>query len=297
MNSLSPTTGPHPAPALLEGVAAQGRRFRLELKPGCDAGLRVVSGGWEHLKPGTAIHRTVVPFFGLEYIVRGRAEVKLNRDVWQLPPGGVFCYSPGMLHEIGATGSELLVRYYVEFTGSGAPGLLRSCKLTPGRPAKVFPPDALQGIFDELVSSGRRHDARSAALCGELLKCLALKLGGRRPRPDGEGTLAFATYLQCRRHIEQDFVRLSTLEQISQECHVTCGHVCRLFRRYDGQSPYQYLLRLKMRAAAAQLGQPGALVKAAAERVGFRDPFHFSRTFKNVLGLSPVAFRQLRGRR
>jgi AraC-like DNA-binding protein len=49
-----------------------------------------------------------------------------------------------------------------------------------------------------------------------------------------------------------------------------------------------------MRAAAEWLQQPGSLVKQVAERTGFSDPFHFSRVFKKVLGLSPESFRRMR---
>jgi len=42
------------------------------------------------------------------------------------------------------------------------------------------------------------------------------------------------------------------------------------------------------------LQQPGALVKQVAEEAGFTDPFHFSRVFTSVFGLSPTAFRGLR---
>ncbi len=72
------------------------------------------------------------------------------------------------------------------------------------------------------------------------------------------------------------------------------AYLCRLFRRYDHQSPYQYLLRLKMNLAAEILQRPDALVKQVAEAIGFSDPFHFSRSFKTVFGLSPDAFRRLR---
>jgi AraC-like DNA-binding protein len=67
-----------------------------------------------------------------------------------------------------------------------------------------------------------------------------------------------------------------------------------LFRRYDHQTPYQFLLRLKMNHAAERLQSPGTLVKQVAEETGFADPFHFSRMFKSVLGLSPDAFRGIR---
>jgi len=49
-----------------------------------------------------------------------------------------------------------------------------------------------------------------------------------------------------------------------------------------------------MNHAAKRLQQPGALVKQVAEEVGFTDPFHFSRVFNSVFGLSHTAFCGLR---
>jgi AraC-like DNA-binding protein len=42
------------------------------------------------------------------------------------------------------------------------------------------------------------------------------------------------------------------------------------------------------------LRAPDAMVKQVAEKVGFDDPFHFSRAFKAVLGVSPSEFCRLR---
>ena len=42
---------------------------------------------------------------------------------------------------------------------------------------------------------------------------------------------------------------------------------------------------------------PIPMMKAAAEAVGFSDPYHFSRTFKRVYGVSPQQFMQLGRRR
>jgi AraC-like DNA-binding protein len=75
---------------------------------------------------------------------------------------------------------------------------------------------------------------------------------------------------------------------------VDTAYVCRLFRRFDHQSPYRFLMRLKMNAAAGQLAQPGALVKNVAAELGFTNPFHFSRVFKSVFAVPPDAFRKLR---
>ena len=81
-------------------------------------------------------------------------------------------------------------------------------------------------------------------------------LEARAPR-QGADSLAFLTFQNCREHIRAHFRRLRTLEQIARDCHVDTAYVCRLFRRYDHQSPYQFLMRLKMNAAAELLAADG----------------------------------------
>jgi AraC-like DNA-binding protein len=182
----------------------------------------------------------------------------------------------------------------VDFTGTHATALLRSCGLSPGCVSEVVPANALQPLFDELIQAGLRVRRESGALCEKLLECLALRIAGACASLASAETQAFVTFQRCRRHIEQHSLRLRTLEQIAGECHVNNAYLCRLFRRYDTQSPCQYLLRLKMNYAAQRLQQPDALVKKVAEEAGFADPFHFSRAFTSVFGLSPSAFRGLR---
>ena len=105
---------------------------------------------------------------------------------------------------------------------------------------------------------------------------------------------AFATYQRCRQHIQAGYARLTGLAEIARQCHVAPAYLCRLFRRYDHQTPYQFLMLLKMSLAAGRMQNPGILVKQVAAELGFADPFHFSRAFKSVFGLSPDAFRRLR---
>ena len=182
----------------------------------------------------------------------------------------------------------------MDFTGSQSSALLAGCGLAAGRVSQVFPPTELQSLFDELIHCGLKASRGSPALCDSLLRCLALKLRDSHAPVAGAEQLAFSTYQTCRQHLQQHFRRLKTLEQASAECHVNQAYLCRLFRRYDRQSPYQFLLRLKLNPAAELLHQPGALVKQAAEAAGFEDPFHFSRAFKRMFGLPPDEFRRLR---
>jgi AraC-like DNA-binding protein len=270
------------------------RRFYLDLNPPKDRGLTLVCGGVEQCTADYAIHRRTFPFYSIEYVVRGRGTVKLGNRLHSLQPGSLFSYGPGLGHDIASDPADPLKKYFVDFSGRKARALLRFCSLAGGNVSRVFPANELQPVFDELIRCGLKGTSYSRQAGEKLLECLGFKIAESRAPREARETLGFATYQRCRQHIHQHFRRLKTLKQIGAECHLNHSYLCRLFRRYDHQSPYQYLLRLKMNLAAELLQRPAALAKQVAEETGFGDPFHFSRAFKSVFGLSPDAFRRLR---
>ena len=294
MTPSQPSTPGVPAPEFFSPQVSAARRFYLNLNPPKRAALSVVSGGCEHCASDYEIHRATFPFYSIEYVVRGQGSLKLKQSRHPLQPGTVFSYGPGVRQDIAADPADPPVKYFLDFAGTKSKDILRQCGLPPGTVSQVFPPNEIQNLFDELIRCGQRGSPRSAELCRKLLESLALKISEARAPTEAAGSLAFATYQQCRQHIEKKFTQLKTLRQIAQECHVDAAYLCRLFQKFDHQTPYQYLMRLKMNLAAEWLQQPGALVKQVAERAGFGDQFHFSRAFKSVFGVAPDIFRRLR---
>ena len=57
-----------------------------------------------------------------------------------------------------------------------------------------------------------------------------------------------------------------------------------------GRPPRQQLIWLRMRHAAALLAHGDAKVETVAARVGYQNPFVFSRTFKRVMGWPPSEY-------
>ena len=281
-------------PGFFSPQVGEAHRFFLDLNPSPRQSLTVVCGGLEHCAPDYAIRRKSFPYHCIEYVVRGQGRLALGPSTYALAPGHVFAYGPGLPHDIHTEPSTPLVKYFVDFVGRGASALLKSCRLDGGGTARVFPADCLSPLYDELIQSGLHAASGNTRLCTKLLECLVLKIAtNTAPLKDIE-TRAFATYHRCRGHIERHFLRLHDLEQVASECDTNGEYICRLFRRYDHQSPYQFLLRLKMSHAAIQLQQTSMLVKEVALLVGFIDAYHFSRVFHSVLGLSPAEFRKLR---
>jgi AraC-like DNA-binding protein/quercetin dioxygenase-like cupin family protein len=282
------------SPDFFSPQVSSARRFYLDLNPPRRAGLTVVCGGVEHCAPDYQIQRDNFPFPSIEYVAHGRGQLKLGRRNFELRPGSVFSYAPGIAQHITSDAQQPLVKYFVDFSGAQSGRWLRAKKLAAGSLAQIFPPSEMQPLFDELIRNGLRGTRHTPELCRHLLECLGVKLLEARAPLKGYESLAFTSYQNCHDYIRTHFQRLRTLAQIARESHLDNAYVCRLFRLYDHQSPYQFLMRLKMNAAAEQLAQPGALVKNVAADLGFTNPFHFSRVFKSVFAVPPHAFRKLR---
>jgi AraC-like DNA-binding protein len=225
-------------------------------------------------------------------VVAGQGELAVSGKRFPLSPGAVFYYSPKTRHEITADPGKPLIKHFVDFCGTRFTRLLRQHPLARHEPCYFNPTPRIQDIFEALQQSGRDTSAHSQAVCACLLELLILQTGHQAlSQGDAESTTQH-TYRQCRDLIEKRFLALQTLGDIADACRIDAPYLCRLFQRYGAESPYQMLLRLKMRHATDLLNGSPSLIKQVAKTVGFADPYHFSRVFKKVYGVSPQSFLQ-----
>lgn len=292
MKALPPSSEANPD--FFSTQVSQARRFYLNLKPSPKARLAVVCGGMEHCAADYAISRRTFPFYSVEYVAEGHGRLKLNQTEHRLQPGSVFSYGPGIAQEIATDIKQPLIKYFIDFSGVDSVKLLTAANLKPSTVASVFPPGEIVPLFDELIRNGRRETPGTEAICARLLEGLVLKVADARAPLPGQETQSFATYQHSREHIQRHFLRLRSVAQVAEECHLDDTYLCRLFQRYDHRSPYRLLVRLKMNHAAEQLQLPSAMVKQVAEEAGFANQFHFSRVFKSVFGIPPRAMIKMR---
>ena len=84
------------------------------------------------------------------------------------------------------------------------------------------------------------------------------------------------------------------LTELAHGVNLTPEHLCRLFKRELGMSPFKYLKLCRLQRACTLLETSHLSVKQIMFTVGFGDESHFVRDFENTLGLSPMRFRDSR---
>lgn len=84
------------------------------------------------------------------------------------------------------------------------------------------------------------------------------------------------------------------LQALSEAFSYSPAYLTKLFRRYAGITPLRFLTDLRIQAAARLLRTTEMSVAEVGDRVGYPDPYYFSRVFKNSKGLSPQSYRSQR---
>jgi AraC-like DNA-binding protein len=92
--------------------------------------------------------------------------------------------------------------------------------------------------------------------------------------------------------LEQDSVRAWTVPELMKLAHMSRSNLMRVFRQATGQTPVEYLIRLRLRKAMSLLRQTDWSVTRIASAAGFEDSNYFSRQFRQVLGQSPSSYRR-----
>lgn len=82
-----------------------------------------------------------------------------------------------------------------------------------------------------------------------------------------------------------------SIVRLASECNLSPTHFRRLFYKYTGSSPKEFILSMKISRAKQMLSE-GKSIKEAAELSGFNDIFYFMRAFKKMTGITSGRFNK-----
>lgn len=95
-----------------------------------------------------------------------------------------------------------------------------------------------------------------------------------------------------REHILAHYREPLRIEELAGLVAKSPNYVIRVFREVTGQTPIDYLHRIRMQAAADLFRHSSMTVSQISDYLGYCDPAYFNRVFRRLTGRTPTGYRQ-----
>ena len=245
---------------------------------------------------GYTLALRTVPDYNLIYAMSGRPVWVIRDRPVALSPGKLLIVPPHVPHHAYSRSKRVTIgSVHVEVTLSGGQDVFEL--LVPPLVQDVAP----GGLLDTYLRGAMREFDRvdtdqtylmlphwSRLIVLEMLRCTAQTGLLRTPPVD---PLVAELLNELNRRIS----RPTSLSDLAAWSGYSPQYLNRLFRRVLGVTPLQHLQRLRMQRGAALLIEGRLTVRGVARKLGFDDPYYFSRVFKQHFGRSPAQYRQAAG--
>ena len=237
-------------------------------------------------------------------LVKGYLLHEVNGNHHILPPGSLVFVRPYDLHRLLPVNSERtlfaslvlassVIRELMSYLCN--PAILHRFNTAPEAPCFLLPPDEARSLMLQMESVSNEQ-AVSPETSTLMARVLAAQLfAGYLLNPQTQEHVKPLPPLWLSR-LRDEAESWPSLKNAPHRLHAHCkchpSHLCKSFQRFYGETPTDFINRLRLRQAVRLLNEPEAKVAAVAAELGFDSFSHFHRIFKRHYGLTPAQYRR-----
>ena len=249
-------------------------------------GLRIVSGFGGNRAAGFDCRQMPMrrfDFYSISHLFEGSGSFwSQTSPECELTPGMVVLVTPGMLNRYGPrTGSEYN-EDYICFSGPVADNWLKAGLIVPGVGYL-----GLSRRLLPIIELSRDPSPGAQANANWMLQSILMELYNASRHSDSDYELDRIVE-DIRQHPDAWW----TVESLAAKCGLSVAQFRRNFHRRTGLLPKEYIESIKLQQAADMLLSGRESVVAISGKLGYRDPYHFGRRFKQHFGIAPGRYRQ-----
>ncbi|MBQ3791247.1 MAG: response regulator [Lachnospiraceae bacterium] len=93
-------------------------------------------------------------------------------------------------------------------------------------------------------------------------------------------------------YVQNNYAGDLDLNTIALKLGFSSSYLTKIFNRVEKIPPSKYIRNYRMGIAKQLMNDKGMTLQQVAAAVGYSDPFHFSRSFKQTIGMTPTEYRE-----
>lgn len=179
--------------------------------------------------------------------------------------------------------------FYLHFYGPAADSFFQTIRSLAG-PVIALPGDhPAVRLFFRLYESCQSENGLALYEGAELLYRFLTQVLRTLESPSAEGS---ALILQACAYLKKHAATASGISEAANACQVSQEHLTRCFKKETGQTPLQYLTRLRLENALFYLLNTEDSINEIARCCGFSNGNYFAKVFRKYLKCSPEEYRK-----
>ena len=228
------------------------------------------------------------------YCPKGEGWCSIRGLRHEVHEGDLLVVPPGEPHAYGANEDKPWTILWFHVTGEDVRLLLSAMGVRSESPVLHLSADPqFPAVFEDVLDVLEHGYAsfqilHASRMLGYLISLMIWRARENwRTTPDTKQIISYCiTYM--KQHIDKP-LRLGTLARLAG---FTPSYFNILFKQETGYPCMDYLTKLRMHQACQWLDTTDVPVKTIAARLGYDDPFYFSRVFRSVNGVAPKEYRR-----
>lgn len=220
------------------------------------------------------------------YTKKGNGMVKLYNEYVAVPERTLMLLPPNVPHFYQMQGDEWET-YWVTFSGWGVE------RFFDIDASVILVPDEFDFLsrFNKLLSfrMNRQWDLQSSALLYSFL----LDCKGLVPEESGSAYKMRKQLKESLIYIHNHYMDVIELSYLAKISGMTREHLCRIFKKYMGMRPFEYITKIRIQKAKELLLLNREMnIAEIAKKVGFQSSSYFSVVFKKHQGCTAEEYRK-----
>lgn len=230
----------------------------------------------------------------LIYSVKGFGFISVQNNKHTIEPDHYFIIPKNMPHTYSASSENPWSIYWIHFSGHKAhlfcPNLSEPIEIEKGKFSRVNERIKLfEDIFRNLDRGFNNDVLEYINLCLSYLLSSFTHVNQFRVLSNIDNNDLVS---QGINFMLENLDKKLTLRDLSNTFNISSSHFSRLFTNQTGHSPINYFIQLKIQKSCKLLDTTILNISEISLRLGFDNPFYFSRIFKKYMNMSPRAYRK-----